>query len=42
MCTMRCTKMPGVMDVVGIDLAGLDEVLDLGDRDLGRRSPSPD
>ena len=26
--------MPGRVDVVGVDLAGLDEILDLGDRDL--------
>ena len=29
-------------DVVGVDLAGLDQMLDLGHRDLARRSPSPD
>ena len=30
---MRCTKMPGVWIVVGIELARLDQLLDLGDRD---------
>ena len=29
-------------DVVGIELAGLDQLLDLGDRDRARPSPSPD
>ena len=33
---MCCTKMPGRDDVVGIDLAGLDQLLDLGDRDARR------
>ena len=37
--TMRCTKMPGVWTCVGIELADLDELLDLGDRDLRRPSP---
>ena len=34
---MRLTKMPARDDVVGIDLARLDQVLDLGHGDLGRR-----
>ena len=32
----------GRVDVVGIELAGLDQVLDLGDGHLARRSPSSD
>ena len=31
---MRCTKMPGVWMSVRIELAGLDELLDFGDRHL--------
>ena len=31
--TTRCTKIPGSVDVVGVELARLDELLDLGDRD---------
>ncbi len=36
-CTTRCTKMPGVCTVGGVDLSGLDELLDLGDRDPAGR-----
>ena len=34
--------MPGVIDLIRIDLARLDQVLDFGDGHGARRSPSPD
>ncbi len=35
--TTRCTWMPGGLDLVGIQFARFDEILDLGDGDAARR-----